>query len=260
VKVTIFSSNQPRHLNLAREFAQVSKEVFLISEVNTVFPGQVDDNFKKSEVMQSYFMNVISSEKTIFGDIGFLPGNVKTLSIKSGDLNRLNRSQLNDALSSDVFIVFGASYIKGWLKDFLVKRRAINIHMGLSPYYRGSSCNFWALYDNKPDYVGATIHILNKGLDSGDILFHCVPKLQEGDTPFDFTMRSVLVAHQGLVSAVNNGTIFSLETVKQDKSKEVRYTKNQEFTDDVAKDFLQRDMQLDAKLFSYPELLKPIFG
>ncbi len=260
MKVTIFSSNQPRHLNLAREFSEISKEVFLISEVNTVFPGQVDDHFKKSEVMQSYLMNVISSEKMIFGDIGFLPGNVKTLSIKSGDLNRLNRSQLNDALFSDVFIVFGASYIKGWLIDFLVERRAINIHMGLSPYYRGSSCNFWALYDNKPDYVGATIHILNKGLDSGDMLFHCVPKLQEGDTPFDFTMRSVLVAHQGLVSAVNNETIFFLETVKQDKSKEVRCTKNQEFTDDVAKDFLQRDMQLDAKLFSYPELLKPIFG
>jgi folate-dependent phosphoribosylglycinamide formyltransferase PurN len=260
VKVTIFSSNQPRHLNLARKFAQVCEEVFFISEVNTVFPGQVDDFFKKSEVMQSYFMNVISSERKIFGDIGFLPNNVKSLSIKLGDLNSLNISQLDDALASDVYIVFGASYIKGWLIDFLEEKRAINIHMGLSPYYRGSSCNFWALYDNNPNYVGATIHLLTKGLDSGDMLFHCVPKLQENDTPFDFTMRSVLVAHQGLVRVVENGAIFTLETVKQDKSKEVRYTKNRDFTDDIAGDFLQRDIQLGSKFFSYPDLLEPIFG
>ena len=109
MKVTIFSSNQPRHLNLVKEFAKVSDEVFFISEVNTVFPGQINDFFNKSEIMQSYFKNVISSEQNIFGNIGFLPKNVKSLSIKSGDLNRLNASQLSDALSSDFYIVFSKS-------------------------------------------------------------------------------------------------------------------------------------------------------
>ena len=81
----------------------------------------------------------------------------------------MNALQLQAALSSDIYIVFGASFIKGWLVDFLIKNKAINIHMGLSPYYRGSSCNFWAMYDNNPNYVGATIHYLSKGLDSGEI-------------------------------------------------------------------------------------------
>ena len=49
-----------------------------------------------------------------------VPNNVKTLAIKGGDLNLLSEEQLGNALSSDVFIVFGASYIKGWLVDFLV--------------------------------------------------------------------------------------------------------------------------------------------
>ena len=260
MKVTIFSSNQPRHLNLAKEFSKICDAVFLVSEVNTVFPGQINDFFKKSEIMQTYFQNVIRSERNIFGDISFLPNNVRTLSIKSGDLNKLDRNQLSDALQSDVYVVFGASYIKGWLIDFLVEHRAINIHMGLSPYYRGSSCNFWALYDNNPSYVGATIHLLSKGLDCGDMLFHCVPKLHSEDTPFDFTMRSVLVAQEGLVSAVNSGLVFSAPTVKQDKSQEVRYTKNQDFTDVVAKEFLDRNFQLNPDSFSYPQLLSPIFG
>ena len=260
MKVTIFSSNQPRHLNLAREFLKVSDQVFFVSEVNTVFPGQIDDFFRKSEVMQTYFKNVINSEKKIFGDIRFLPNNVRTLSVKSGDLNKLNKIQINEALNSDIYVVFGSSYIKGWLIDFLVEHGAINIHMGLSPYYRGSSCNFWALYDSNQSYVGATIHNLSKGLDSGDMLFHCIPKLQKKDSSFDFTMRSVLVAQKALVSAVNNKSIFSMSSIKQNKDNEVRYTKNKDFTDEIAKEFLDRNFQLNADLFSYPELLNPIFG
>jgi len=73
-------------------------------------------------------------------------------------------------------------------------------------------------------------------------------------------MRSVLVAQQGLVSAVNSGLVFSTPTVKQDKSQEVRYTKNQDFTDVVAKEFLDRNLQLNPDSFSYPHLLNPIFG
>ncbi len=78
MKVTIFSSNQPRHLNLAKQFSQIADQVFFISEVNTVFPGLVADFFQKSDVMQTYFSNVITSEKKIFGEINFLPANVSS--------------------------------------------------------------------------------------------------------------------------------------------------------------------------------------
>ena len=76
----------------------------------------------------------------------------------------------------------------------------------------------------------------------------------------DFTMRSVLVAQQGLVAAVDNKTIFTLPTFKQDKSQEIRYTKNQDFNNEIANEFLQRDIQLDSESFLYPELINPIFG
>lgn len=184
---------------------------------------------------------------------------MRTLAVKSGDLNILTMKQLGDALLSDLFVVFGSSYIKGWLVDFLISKNALNIHMGLSPYYRGSSCNFWALYDGNPAYVGATIHMLSKGLDNGNMLFHCIPKLKEGDTSFDFTMRSVLVAHEGLVEAIQNNSIFSMPAVKQDKALEIRYTKNVEFTDSVVSEFLSRKLNLFETDFDYPELLTPIY-
>lgn len=255
MKITIFSSNQPRHLDLVRKFAQISEKVYFVNEVNTVFPGEVSDFYHKSKVMQNYFSNVIESEKKIFGNINFLPSNVNTLCIKSGDINLLGIDQLESALSSDLYVVFGASYIKGWLANYLIENKAINIHMGLSPYYRGTSCNFWAMYDNNPSYVGATIHMLDKGLDSGDILFHCIPKIFKSDNQFDFTMRSVLAAHDGLISAVKNGSIFSIKKVKQDTFLQIRYSKKDEFTDNIAKEFLTKKFDLSKVEFKYPNLL-----
>jgi len=236
MKITVFTSNQPRHLSLIKDLANICDEVFAIIEVNTIFPGKNADFFKKSEIMQKYFSYVINSEKKIFGDISILPSNVRPLIVKSGDLNDIHISILGPALNSDEYIVFGSSYIKGDLIDFLVSKNAYNIHMGVSPYYRGSSCNFWAAYDRNLTMVGATIHLLTKGLDSGPILFHTLPK--KTDNAFDLGMKAVKSAHIGLVQNIGSGKIKDFRPIIQDKTLEIRYTKNADFDDDVALEYL----------------------
>lgn len=239
MKITVFTSNQPRHTSLVDALADVAEEVFAVRECNTVFPGQVDDFFRKSEIMQRYFQRVIAAEGEVFGPVRFNAANVRQLPIKMGDLNTLTLEQLAPALQSDYYITFGCSYIKGPLCEHLVAARAVNLHMGLSPYYRGSSTNFWPMYDNQPEYVGATIHLLTAGLDSGPMLFHAVPAPAEED-PFVYGMRSVQVAHRAVVERLAAGELFAAEPVEQDKSKQVRYTRNRDFTDEVADEYLNR--------------------
>ena len=152
----IFSSNQPRHLSLVKTINYRGRD-FFISESILYFQGK-SRTFSQGRNHAKILSNVMDSESKIFGNVGFLPSNEDF--ILNWDLNKLERLSLW-GLESDVYIVFGSSYIKGWLADFLCERRAINIHMGLSPFYRGSSCNFWALYDNNPGFVGATIHLLS---------------------------------------------------------------------------------------------------
>ncbi len=247
MRITIFTSNQPRHLALINKLSLISTEIYAIQECTTVFPGLVQDFYIKSEVMQMYFQNVLTAENKIFGDLPFSKSNVKTLCVKSGDLNLLNKQQLNDALHSDVYIVFGSSFIKGWLIDFLISKNAINIHMGLSPYYRGNSCNFWALYDNHPECVGATIHHLSKGLDSGDILYHALPKIGQCNA-FEFTMKAVEAAQSSLLERINNKIIFDMKPQTQNKSLEIRYTRNSDFTDSIAAEYLSRNQTNDDLL------------
>lgn len=239
MKVTLFTSNQPRHQHLANKLASVADELWLVQECNTVFPGLVPDFFKSSQVMKEYFSHVIAAENEVFGSIEFLGPNVRSMAIKMGDLNRLPLAIFAEALAADVIIVFGASFIQSPLVDELVKCRAINIHMGISPAYRGSSCNFWAMYDQRPELVGATIHLLTAGLDSGPMLFHAFPD-DAPVAPFVYGMKAVKAAHSGLLHHLKVGDLTTLTPVIQDKAQEIRYTRNSDFTDEIAADYLAK--------------------
>ena len=44
-----------------------------------------------------------------------------------------------------------------------------NLHVGIPAYYRGSSCNFWPIHNSDLKNLGATVHIIEKGIDTGKI-------------------------------------------------------------------------------------------
>ena len=50
-------------------------------------------------------------------------------------------------------------------------------------------------------------------------------------------MRSVSAAHEGL-SLLQDKNLPNIKTVRQDKTKELRYSKRADFTDNVASEFL----------------------
>jgi hypothetical protein len=189
--------------------------------------------------MDRYFARVLDAELRVFGAPRFFPSDVRILPIRLEELSAMPPQVLQPALRSDYYIVFGASYIVGSLVDALIERQAVNIHMGVSPYYRGSSCNFWAAFDGRLDLVGATIHTLTRGLDSGPMLFHALPAIAEVD-PFELGMRAVLAAHNGIVAHVSEASLLSLPSQPQDRSRELRYSRTAEFTDDIAESYLGR--------------------
>ncbi len=242
MKVTVFTSNQRRHNYLVSQLASICETVYVVQECNTIRPGIVKDFYDNDDVMGRYFSNVVASEDRIFGPFAFHPQNVSSLSLKFGDLNSLPLSVLQPCLDADVIIVFGSSWIKGELIDELLERKAVNIHMGVAPFYRGSSCNFWACYDGNPGLVGATIHRLSKGLDQGDILFSVVPKAQSV-TSFELGMLSVRAAFDNLVATVEDESILDIVPVKQDNNLRIRYSRNAEFTSDIALEYMNRDVQ-----------------
>ena len=131
----------------------------------------------------------------------------------------------------------GSSYIKGNLINFLIKKKTINIHVGISPYYRGSDCNFWAMYDNNLHLVGGTVHLISKGLDSGPILFHVSPN--KNKNPYLYTMSAVKLTIDTLVKKIKYKKLNLNKTINKNKKLQITYSRKSEFTDEVIKKFMR---------------------
>ena len=65
MKITIFTSNQPRHLYLIKELSKITDQCFAIIESSTIFPGKIDDFYNNSFHFNDYFKKVRNSENKI---------------------------------------------------------------------------------------------------------------------------------------------------------------------------------------------------
>lgn len=77
--------------------------------------------------------------------------------------------QLLQQLQPAVVLVNGTRIIS---KNILQSTPAIfiNMHVGITPWYRGSHGGYWALYNKDEANFGTTIHIVDAGIDTGAVL------------------------------------------------------------------------------------------
>lgn len=231
MRLAVLTSNQPRHLALVERLAEIDPRLHAVIEA-TAPTGAIGTS---SPVLSEYFSRVDAAERGLFGPVRPLPSGASVLALRLGDLGSVPRSALEGVLAADTIVVFGSSWIRGWLVEELVARGAINIHMGLSPHYRGSACNFWAMHDGNAHLVGATIHLLSAGLDSGPMLRHVRPR-HDGEDSFGFTMKAVAAAHDAMAALLGSRELPT--PVPQDRSLEVRYSRGADFTEQIAAEHL----------------------
>jgi folate-dependent phosphoribosylglycinamide formyltransferase PurN len=72
-------------------------------------------------------------------------------------------------LSPDLLILGQTGIINKTLLD-IPRIGTLNAHPGILPFYRGVDCARWAIMNNEFDKVGATVHWVNEGVDTGNII------------------------------------------------------------------------------------------
>ncbi len=110
-------------------------------------------------------------------------------------------------LCPDIVFIFGTGLVKEPLSSIL-PRNTINLHLGLSPRYRGSATLFWPFYFMEPFYSGVTFHYIISEPDAGDIIHQAVPELTENDGIHDVACKAVIQASQEvlkLLELIENG-------------------------------------------------------
>ena len=77
--------------------------------------------------------------------------------------------ELLQGINPDIIVVNGTRIISKKVLS-IVKCKLINTHAGLTPKYRGVHGTYWALVNNDVENSGVTIHFVDEGIDTGNII------------------------------------------------------------------------------------------
>jgi methionyl-tRNA formyltransferase len=78
----------------------------------------------------------------------------------------------------------------------------INKHSAILPKHRGLSAEYWCLYYEDFEHLGVTVHFVEAGLDSGNVLVQKQLTFEKGDTPDTLRFKSEVVGRDAIVEAV----------------------------------------------------------
>jgi hypothetical protein len=80
----------------------------------------------------------------------------------------------------DIVVSYGHRFILPPEVFALPPLGAINLHISYLPWNRGADPNFWSLVENTPR--GVSIHYIDAGIDTGDLIARAPVELSESDT------------------------------------------------------------------------------
>jgi methionyl-tRNA formyltransferase len=87
----------------------------------------------------------------------------------SCSVNDISSVDFIKQLSPDIIIVNGTRIISKKNLN-LINCPLINIHVGITPKYRGVHGGYWAINNNDIKNCGVTVHLVDAGIDTGGIL------------------------------------------------------------------------------------------
>ncbi|MDC0233043.1 hypothetical protein OAJ95_03845 [Pelagibacteraceae bacterium] len=234
MKITVFTCNQPRHNYLINKLSLIADKIYVIQEVTEhKYLKKHRNNIKN--IKNEYFQKVNKAELKLFGMNSVSSKNINILSIPKGEINNYDFNKFKKYLSSDLFVIFGSSILKNNLYKFLVKKNTYNIHMGISPYYRGTDCNFWALYHENYHLVGASIIKLSKKVDAGDIFYHDLAPFKINK--FEYTMNSVKCAIDNFAKIVAQNKLKLFIPQKQNFELTLKISTKKDFNRQIIREF-----------------------
>lgn len=112
-------------------------------------------------------------------------------------------------LQPDIIAVYGTGIIPD---DVLSSAKVVslNMHTGLSPWYRGTACAFWPIVMGEADMIGATVHECTSDVDGGRIFQTRQADIFKGDNLHAIFARAAVAgtdAYVDVIEAAKNGSL-----------------------------------------------------
>jgi len=211
MKIVLLTSDSLRHKFIASEISkQLDLKLIVIEAKSAKIQDTSELNKEDGAFISAHFEARSKSESLFFGGYKEFPKEIPQLRISHGNINSAEVNNAIDKITPDLIVLFGTSIIKEPLLG-KYSGKIINLHLGLSPYYKGSATNLFPYYHNEPECVGATIHLATAKVDQGSILHQLRPDIEVNDDLHSIGNKTILKAGKMLPKILqfySNGKIL----------------------------------------------------
>lgn len=216
MKVIILTGSETRH-EFFRKYISNDPRINVLSTYCEGTERSLENRVKGNE--GSTLLEHLHVQARSQAEIDFFGSSISHMSDKSNPVF-IKKGGINDekivseiiGQEPDLLVCYGSSLVKSNLLN-VFEGRFLNVHLGLSPYYRGSGTNVWPLINNEPEMVGATFMYIDAGIDTGKIIHQIKADIFIGDSPHSIGNRLIRKMTETYAEIIAN--FENLKDVKQ---------------------------------------------
>jgi methionyl-tRNA formyltransferase len=231
MKVLLLRADNLRHRALA---SILQSSGFLSAEV--IEAKSTSSTVNPSKLISQHFKAREQSEEDFFGCYSKFVSKFPSLKINDDELNSSPVIEFVKHQEFDIAITFGVSILKGDLIQGL-RNKVLGIHLGLSPYYRGSGTNFFPFVNSELGAIGYTLMHLNLGIDKGPIVHQGRAPIVLGDSIHTIGNRNIRQMFGDILRLINENV--DLETSGHQVFSNGKLYKKKDFTEEILRQALE---------------------
>ena len=197
MRVLTLTGDHPRHLNLVALLSSKFSTHSVIMGREEMMPNSPQPD---SSLSKHHFLIREQVEESWFGGAranDFVTNKIDSLQLAKGDIG-MSDIELK---MFDACVIFGTRLIPPNLMRKLPDM-TLNLHLGISPRYRGAATLFWPFYMLEPNWAGFTIHKLSSEPDRGDILMRKAAQLETGQRLHDVAASVTRDGISGMLESI----------------------------------------------------------
>lgn len=172
-------------------------DIAAVLVLSSKYPKPIPKTKKEEDAWNWFFIRRNEFEKNILASTLKLKQENKPdiINLEGNKLNSPETLSLIKKYSPGFIAAFGTGIFKEEILSYCPDS-TYNLHLGIPEFYRGSSCNFWPIYNRDLKNLGATVHKIEEGVDTGKIAEEKLITLEVNDNEQNIMWKTLKVGTQ----------------------------------------------------------------
>lgn len=196
----IFLKRRVKRLGFITVFGQILFQILIAKPQNTLSKKRKEEVINENQL-----------------DLSEIPSE-KINSVES--VNSESSITLLKKINPDIIVVNGTRIISKKVLNS-INCKFINIHAGITPKYRGVHGTYWALVNDDIKNSGVTVHFVDSGIDTGNIINQAsvIPKKEDNFSTYPLLQLSegLKILNEAIANLMNDSLVTQKEKLTESR-------------------------------------------